>query len=130
MPLLPVFCLQSAAAQGPATLRGTVADSLSGQPLAGVSVGLQGQPGGTATDALGKFRLSGVPAGTYTLRVGALGYRAHTLPVTLAAGETRTLNAHRGGQLPQPGGGDREPAPRPQPEPGRHLAHRPSCCGP
>ena len=66
-----------------------MADSLSGQPLAGVSVGLAGQPGGTATDALGNFRLSGVAAGTYTLRVGALGYRALNLPVTLAAGETR-----------------------------------------
>jgi len=82
---------RGAAAQGTATLRGTVADSLSGQPLTGVSVGLEGQPGGTATDALGNFRLGGIAAGTYTLRVGALGYRAQALPVTLAAGETRRL---------------------------------------
>ena len=78
-------------AQGSASLRGTVADSLSGQPVAGVSVGLLGQPGGTATDALGNFRLSGLSAGTYALRVGALGYRAQTMPVTLVAGETRRL---------------------------------------
>ncbi|MDB5236803.1 MAG: hypothetical protein JWR44_3796 [Hymenobacter sp.] len=78
-------------AQGTATLRGTVADSLSGQPVGGVSVGLQGQPGGTATDALGNFKLSGIAPGSYALRVGALGYRAQTLPVTLAAGETRRL---------------------------------------
>jgi hypothetical protein len=44
---------QTVAAQGTAVLRGTVADSLSGQPLVGVSVALVGQPGGTATDALG-----------------------------------------------------------------------------
>ncbi|MBF9238730.1 TonB-dependent receptor [Hymenobacter sp. BT683] len=77
-------------AQPTAILRGTVADSLSGQPLAGVSVGLEGQPGGTATDALGRFRFAGVAAGTYTLRVGALGYRNAAQPVTVAAGETLT----------------------------------------
>ena len=41
----------SAAAQSTAALRGTVTDSLSGQPLVGVSVALVGQPGGTATGA-------------------------------------------------------------------------------
>ncbi|OGX92162.1 hypothetical protein BEN49_03750 [Hymenobacter coccineus] len=81
----------AARAQAPAALRGTVADSLSGQPLAGVSVGLVGQPGGTATDALGQFRLPGLPAGTYQLRLGALGYRLKNTPVTLLAGETRGL---------------------------------------
>ncbi|WP_310392673.1 TonB-dependent receptor [Hymenobacter sp.] len=82
---------QTAQAQGTATLRGTVADSLSGQPLVGVSVGLQGQPGGTATDALGNFRLAGVAPGTYTLRAGALGYRGAAQAVTVAAGETRAV---------------------------------------
>ncbi|OGX86275.1 hypothetical protein BEN47_01600 [Hymenobacter lapidarius] len=91
--LLLGLCLtgQFAQAQGTATLRGSVADSLSGQPLAGVSVGLQGQSGGTATDALGNFRLAGVAPGTYTLRVGALGYRGASQAVTLAAGETRAM---------------------------------------
>ncbi|WP_375435580.1 TonB-dependent receptor [uncultured Hymenobacter sp.] len=76
---------------GTATLRGTVADSLSGQPVSGVSVGLENQPSGTATDALGNFRLSGLAAGTYTLRVSALGYGAQRVPVRLVAGETQTL---------------------------------------
>ncbi|OGX82979.1 TonB-dependent receptor [Hymenobacter glacialis] len=91
--LLLGLCLmgQFVHAQGTATLRGSVADSLSGQPLAGVSVGLQGQPGGTATDALGNFRLASVAPGTYTLRVGALGYRAASQTVTLAPGETRAM---------------------------------------
>ena len=81
----------AARAQGTATLRGTVVDSLSGQPLAGVSVGLTGQPGGTATDELGNFKLGGIVAGTYTLRIGALGYAARALPLTLASGETRRV---------------------------------------
>ena len=82
-----------ARAQRPAALRGTVADSLSGQPLAGVSVGLVGQPGGTATDALGQFRLTNIAPGTYQVRLGALGYRLITKPVTLLAGEVRGFAA-------------------------------------
>ncbi len=78
-----------AAAQGPATVRGTVTDSLSGQPLVGVSVALVGQPGGTATDARGQFRLAGLKPGTYALRAGTLGYRTKNQAITLAAGEAR-----------------------------------------
>jgi hypothetical protein len=78
-------------AQHLAALRGTVTDSLSGQPLAGVHVALLGQPGGTATDALGQFQLGQVAAGTYQLHLGALGYKAKNKDITLAAGETRGL---------------------------------------
>ena len=56
-----------------------------------MSVGLEGQPGGTATDALGQFRLGSLAPGTYSLRAGALGYRGVVQPVTVAAGETRTV---------------------------------------
>jgi outer membrane receptor protein involved in Fe transport len=87
--LLVLLSSQRLAAQGTAALRGTVTDSLSGQPLAGVSVGLLGQPSGSATDALGQFRLTQLAAGTYQLRLGALGYKLKTIPVTLVAGETR-----------------------------------------
>jgi len=79
-------------AQGTATMRGSVADSVSGQPVVGVSVGLEGQPAGTVTDALGNFRLVGVAPGSYTLRIGALGYRSQVLPLTLAPGETRSFS--------------------------------------
>jgi len=88
---LGLAATHSVAAQSPAALRGTVADSLSGRPLAGVSVGLVGQPGGTATDALGQFRLAGLKPGTYALRTGTLGYKAKSQAVTLVAGETRGL---------------------------------------
>ena len=79
----------SAWAQGAAALRGTVVDSLSGQPLPGVSVGLVGQPVGTATDALGQFQLRNLRPGAVVLRVAALGYRPKNEPLTLLAGETR-----------------------------------------
>jgi hypothetical protein len=88
---LGLLSAQVAVAQRPAALRGTVTDSLSGQPLVGVRVGLLGQPGGTATDALGQFRLVGLAAGTYQVQLGALGYRLKTSEITLVAGETRGL---------------------------------------
>jgi outer membrane receptor protein involved in Fe transport len=90
---LVLLSAQVAVAQRTAALRGTVTDSLSGQPLAGVGVGLLGEPGGTATDALGQFRLSGLAAGTYRVRLGALGYKLKTSEITLAAGETRGLTS-------------------------------------
>ncbi|KAA9338630.1 TonB-dependent receptor [Hymenobacter busanensis] len=75
-----------------ATLRGTITDSVSGRPLPGMSVQLVGSSNGTSADALGVFRISRLPAGTYTLRASALGYRARTTTVTLAAGETKTID--------------------------------------
>jgi outer membrane receptor protein involved in Fe transport len=89
--LVGLGAAHTAAGQGTAALRGTVADSLSGQPLAGVSVALVGQPGGTATNALGQFRLAGLKPGTYALRTGTLGYRTKSQPLVIAAGETRGL---------------------------------------
>ncbi len=89
--LLNLLAPTAVQAQGTATLRGTVTDSLSGQPLPDVRVTLEGGPGGTATDALGQFRLNGVATGTYNLRIGALGYRGQTVPLTLAAGENRSF---------------------------------------
>jgi protocatechuate 3,4-dioxygenase beta subunit len=84
--LLGLLGVRPALAQRLATLRGTVTDSLSGQPLAGVSVGLLGQAGGTATDALGQFRLRQIAAGTYQLRLGALGYKLKNREMALAPG--------------------------------------------
>ena len=89
---LAALLLPAAAhAQGLATVRGFVTDSLGGRPLAGLSVGLEGQPNTTATDALGQFRLAGVAGGSYTLRVSGLGYRTQRLSLTLAANERRDL---------------------------------------
>ncbi|RZL01090.1 MAG: TonB-dependent receptor, partial [Hymenobacter sp.] len=86
-----VAATHSAAAQNTSALRGTVTDSLSGQPLVGVSVALVGQSGGTATDALGQFRLAGLKPGTYALRAGILGYKPNNQSIVLTAGEARSV---------------------------------------
>ncbi|MCB2376154.1 TonB-dependent receptor [Hymenobacter sp. BT635] len=78
-------------------IRGIITDSTSGQRLPGVGIRLEGQPGGTASDALGAFRLDNLPAGTYVLRATALGYRSPGVTVTVAAGATQTMNLRLAG---------------------------------
>ncbi len=65
---------------------GVVRDTL-GAPRAGARVTMDGVPGVEAvTDAEGRFRLAGVPAGTQTLVVRAVGYVPEAVSVGLRAG--------------------------------------------
>ena len=65
-------------------LTGTVADGATGQPVAYASVALLSPAGtpvnGGAADGSGQFVLPGVPPGTYTLRVSALGFQDFVRP--------------------------------------------------
>ncbi|TYZ13276.1 TonB-dependent receptor [Hymenobacter lutimineralis] len=90
---LCLFCCWQAQAQTPTpglagTILATATDSASRQPLNGAGVWLDGQPSGSTTDALGRFRLAAVAPGSHTVRVGALGYRPHTQQLTVQPGET------------------------------------------
>ncbi|MDZ7269695.1 MAG: TonB-dependent receptor [candidate division KSB1 bacterium] len=79
-----------------ATLRGTVTDAESKEKLPGASVVVTApgmSPTGAAADASGNFQVSNLPAGTYTVSVSFIGYEKKVIGnVTLAAGETRTLD--------------------------------------
>lgn len=88
------LALAPAAAQqggGTATLRGVVFDSLlTGRPLMGAEVWLEGTPHHALTDALGRFAFEELAAGTY--RVGfahatfdSVGFSFGLRPVTLTA---------------------------------------------
>jgi hypothetical protein len=61
-------------AQGGNSLSGTITDSASGRPLAGVSVFLNSTSKGTITRADGSFVLPGIPGGRYELIISAIGY--------------------------------------------------------
>lgn len=54
-------------------LQGTVTDT-EGDPLIGANVRLVEPARGTITDQIGAYRFNGLAAGTYTLRVTAMGY--------------------------------------------------------
>lgn len=82
-------------AQTTQTIRGTVYDADSRQPLPGAHVLLPGTDPllGTSTDAEGRFRLEGVPLGRHDLAAGFLGYEAALLPqVLVTAGKEVVLD--------------------------------------
>ncbi len=66
------------------TVRGTVTDAETHQPLGGATVTITGKNAITTAD--GKYQISGVDAGTHTVRVRMLGYAPATQPVTVIGG--------------------------------------------
>jgi outer membrane receptor protein involved in Fe transport len=74
----------AAAAQEGGEIRGVVRDAANGEPLSGASVAIRRQRDstlvtGAVTRADGSFRVQGVPAGAYYLRVARLGYTTATV---------------------------------------------------
>jgi TonB-linked SusC/RagA family outer membrane protein len=65
---------QPAAQPAAGRVTGTVVDSISGRPLAGAQVQLVGLRLGSATGDDGRFAITGIPAGTYTVEVRRIGY--------------------------------------------------------
>ncbi len=70
-------------------IAGTLTESWEGRPLAGATVTVRGTTLATTTDAQGRFQLTGVPPGVYTLQFAAPGYSQAVLPeVLVAPGQT------------------------------------------
>ncbi len=74
------------------TVRGKVLAATANVGVAGAQVFLAGTTIGTLTDAEGGYSLSGVPAGERVVTVRLIGYRETSRPVTVAAGQTVTLD--------------------------------------
>lgn len=71
--ILIVFCSNNILfATG--SIRGTISDSLSGEPLLGANVFLQGTAFGAAADFEGTYIIRSIPAGEYILKVSYIGY--------------------------------------------------------
>src|ERR1700754_2196122 len=66
------------------TLSGTVIDSSSGKPLAGVSVFLNNTSRGGVTRDDGSFVLGNVPRGTYDLVISAVSYATYVITINSA----------------------------------------------
>src|SRR5689334_6480501 len=90
-PLVAVLWAGSATAQtgtaGTATVTGTVVDSAAGTPLANAEVYVAAADPtarrGARTGANGRYTITGVAAGTQTVRVRILGFGAAERQVTL-----------------------------------------------
>lgn len=76
-------------AQG--VIKGKVTDADS-QALAGATAVIKALNKGAFVDEAGAYQFTNVPAGTHTVSVTLLGYAAQEQRVTLAAGQTLTLN--------------------------------------
>lgn len=106
LPLGPVALLRRAAVLGGllaatfaaparaqnATVVGTVSDAASGQPLGSAQVHVPALQIGVLSRDGGRFVLPGVPVGTHELQVDLIGYVSVVRTITLAAGETATLD--------------------------------------
>jgi TonB-linked SusC/RagA family outer membrane protein len=90
--LLGVTALQPVAAQGTGAVRGTVTDSATGRPVAGVQLTVSGAPARAVTTEAGTYQLTGIPAGRVTVRAQRLGYAAASRTVDVAAGATATAD--------------------------------------
>jgi TonB-dependent receptor len=78
----------SALAQGAGSISGTVTDAVSGAPLVGADIALDGTSLLAATDRAGSFRLAAVPPGPYSLLVTYLGHKTERADVTVTSGQT------------------------------------------
>ena len=76
--LLFLFLLLPFTMLAQSTLKGTVVDKATGQPIPGVNVNVQGAPGGTSTGFDGNFELSNVKNGNKII-VSFIGYKTATV---------------------------------------------------
>ncbi len=89
--LLTVLWFAPLAAQAPSgTVQGRVIDQATQQPVAGAHVSLGGKAAITRAD--GRFVLTGVPAGSDSLRARVLGYAPIAQAVMVRAGQEQTVN--------------------------------------
>jgi TonB-dependent receptor len=62
------------------TIKGTVKDATTQEPIIGASVGVPGTSIGAATDLDGNFTLNKVPVATYSLVINSVSYSTKTIP--------------------------------------------------
>ncbi len=80
-----------AMAQDEGAIGGCVS-AITGEDLTGVQVFIPGTSFGTLSGADCRYRITGVPAGNYTLRASIIGYQGSEMPVTVTAGEVATAD--------------------------------------
>lgn len=73
-------------------IAGQVTDANNLEPVVGAQVFLPDTDLGALTNDEGRFRITGVPAGSHEIRVRLLGYRPATRSVTVEPGATATVN--------------------------------------
>lgn len=62
------------------SIKGNIKDKISGEPVIGANVSIQGGSIGSSTDIDGNFLINKVQEGTYTLAITSIGYKPATIP--------------------------------------------------
>ncbi len=87
---LAVLTTSAASAQS-ATVRGTILDAVTNEPLPWANVVLVGTSIGGASDIEGKFVIRNVPVGSHTVRATYIGYETRELEVVLTVDQVLEL---------------------------------------
>lgn len=69
------------------TIRGTVTDGATGDPLAGANIRIEGGVIGVFADPDGHYILANVPVGVYQISASYIGYVVHKTEVRITSGE-------------------------------------------
>jgi TonB-dependent starch-binding outer membrane protein SusC len=81
-----------ATAQDRGTVVGTVVDAATMQPIVGAQITVVGTQVGTVTNQQGRFVIPNIAAGTREIRATRIGFSEGRQTVTVAAGETATVD--------------------------------------
>ncbi|NJO02387.1 MAG: TonB-dependent receptor plug domain-containing protein, partial [Bacteroidia bacterium] len=73
-------------------VKGKITDALSGEPLPGANIVVQGTLKGSSTDLLGAYQINLVPEGTQTLLVSYLGYENTEQTIQVVANQILTVD--------------------------------------
>lgn len=92
--LIVLFGCEAAKSQNNGALSGTVTDKSTLKPIDAASIQLKSSADfGTTTDSAGKFRITKIPAGSYTLEVKRIGYQTSTsYNIVISNGNENELN--------------------------------------
>lgn len=74
------------------SIKGVVTDSLTGQPVAGLSVFIPSTTFGSSTNQKGEYHLDKLNPGDYTLEFRHLSYPVYTRPINITEGKEIVLN--------------------------------------
>jgi TonB-linked SusC/RagA family outer membrane protein len=83
---------QAASAQSTGNIAGRVLETGTNAPIASAQVQVVGTTRGAVSNETGAYRIAGIPAGQYTLRVLRIGFQSITQTVTVTNGETASAD--------------------------------------
>ena len=91
--ILILFSFSSSFAQNKGEVQGYVRDFKTQEPLIGVTVSIEGIQKGTQTDVDGRYKITGIPTGSYNIKASFVGYEALTkFNVVITSGNANTIN--------------------------------------